>query len=154
MNSVPDIYRILPEVILTLTGVAVMFIDASLLRHGRAVRLAGWLRLERHWLSGPASGSSLCPREPASTPRSRPAPSPFSSTCLSAASCWWRCSFARHSSRGQPSPRRVLCARSLWRCGHVPAHRRGRATGRLHCSRDLVHLHLHSGPPQEHCTRT
>jgi NADH-quinone oxidoreductase subunit N len=30
VNSVPDIYRILPEVILTLTGVAVMLIDASL----------------------------------------------------------------------------------------------------------------------------
>ena len=30
MNPVPDIYRILPEVILTLTGVAVMMIDASL----------------------------------------------------------------------------------------------------------------------------
>ena len=30
MNSVPDIYRILPEVILTLTGVAVMLIDASI----------------------------------------------------------------------------------------------------------------------------
>ncbi len=30
MNPVPDIYRILPEVILTLTGVAVMLIDASL----------------------------------------------------------------------------------------------------------------------------
>jgi NADH-quinone oxidoreductase subunit N len=30
VNQVPDIYRILPEVILTLTGVAVMFIDASL----------------------------------------------------------------------------------------------------------------------------
>jgi len=30
VNSVPDIYRILPEVVLTLTGVAVMLIDASL----------------------------------------------------------------------------------------------------------------------------
>ena len=30
MNPVPDIYRILPEVILTLTGVAVMLIDATL----------------------------------------------------------------------------------------------------------------------------
>ncbi|MGD0345198.1 MAG: NADH-quinone oxidoreductase subunit N [Terracidiphilus sp.] len=30
MNSVPDIYRILPEVILTLTGVAIMLIDASI----------------------------------------------------------------------------------------------------------------------------
>ncbi|MGD0801447.1 MAG: NADH-quinone oxidoreductase subunit N [Terracidiphilus sp.] len=30
MNPVPDIYRILPEVILTLTGVALMLIDASL----------------------------------------------------------------------------------------------------------------------------
>ena len=30
MTQVPDIYRILPEVILTLTGVAVMLIDASL----------------------------------------------------------------------------------------------------------------------------
>ncbi len=30
MNSVPDIYRILPEVILTLTGVAVMLIEASI----------------------------------------------------------------------------------------------------------------------------
>jgi NADH-quinone oxidoreductase subunit N len=30
VNPVPDIYRVLPEVILTLTGVAVMLIDASL----------------------------------------------------------------------------------------------------------------------------
>jgi NADH-quinone oxidoreductase subunit N len=30
VNPVPDIYRILPEVILTLTGVAIMFIDASI----------------------------------------------------------------------------------------------------------------------------
>jgi NADH-quinone oxidoreductase subunit N len=30
VNSVPDIYRILPEVILTLTGVAIMLIDASI----------------------------------------------------------------------------------------------------------------------------
>ncbi len=30
MNSVPDIYRILPEVILTITGAAIMVIDASL----------------------------------------------------------------------------------------------------------------------------
>ena len=30
MNPVPDIYRILPEVILALTGVAVMLLDASL----------------------------------------------------------------------------------------------------------------------------
>jgi NADH-quinone oxidoreductase subunit N len=30
MTSVPDIYRILPEVILTLTGVAIMLLDASL----------------------------------------------------------------------------------------------------------------------------
>jgi NADH-quinone oxidoreductase subunit N len=30
VNSVPDIFRILPEVILTLTGVAIMLIDASL----------------------------------------------------------------------------------------------------------------------------
>ena len=30
MTPVPDIYRILPEVILTITGVAVMLLDASL----------------------------------------------------------------------------------------------------------------------------
>jgi NADH-quinone oxidoreductase subunit N len=30
MNSVPDIFRILPEVVLTLTGVAVMLLDAAL----------------------------------------------------------------------------------------------------------------------------
>ena len=30
MNPVPDIFRILPELILTLTGVAVMFADATL----------------------------------------------------------------------------------------------------------------------------
>ncbi|MGB8261502.1 MAG: NADH-quinone oxidoreductase subunit N, partial [Terracidiphilus sp.] len=42
MNPVPDIFRILPEVILTLTGVAVMMTDASLRpRAGR--RWLGWL---------------------------------------------------------------------------------------------------------------
>ena len=30
MNSIPDIYRILPEVILTITGVLIMLVDASL----------------------------------------------------------------------------------------------------------------------------
>jgi NADH-quinone oxidoreductase subunit N len=39
---VPDIYRILPEVILTLTGVAVMFIDASL-PPGWSRRNLGWV---------------------------------------------------------------------------------------------------------------
>jgi NADH-quinone oxidoreductase subunit N len=42
VNSVPEIFRILPEVILTLTGVAVMLIDASLPpRSGR--RWLGWV---------------------------------------------------------------------------------------------------------------
>ena len=42
MNSVPDIFRILPEVVLTLTGVAVMLIDASL-RPGSPRRWLGWV---------------------------------------------------------------------------------------------------------------
>jgi NADH-quinone oxidoreductase subunit N len=42
VNSVPDIYRILPEVILTITGVAVMLIDASLAPL-TARRNLGWL---------------------------------------------------------------------------------------------------------------
>ena len=42
MNPVPDIYRILPEVILTLTGVAVMSIDASL-PAGMPRRPLGWV---------------------------------------------------------------------------------------------------------------
>ena len=42
MNPVPDIFRILPEVILTLTGVAVMLIDASL-RSGVPRRNLGWV---------------------------------------------------------------------------------------------------------------
>ena len=42
MNSVPDIFRILPEVILTLTGVAVMLIDASL-PPGFPRRPLGWV---------------------------------------------------------------------------------------------------------------
>ena len=42
MNSVPDICRILPEVILTLTGVAVMFVDASL-PSGLPRRPLGWV---------------------------------------------------------------------------------------------------------------
>ncbi len=42
MNPTPDIYRILPEVILTLTGVAVMFIDASL-KPAWPRRPLGWL---------------------------------------------------------------------------------------------------------------
>jgi NADH-quinone oxidoreductase subunit N len=40
--TVPDIYRILPEVILTLTGVAVMLIDASL-GHAFPRRPLGWI---------------------------------------------------------------------------------------------------------------
>jgi NADH-quinone oxidoreductase subunit N len=42
MNSVPDIYRILPEVILTITGVLVMLVDASL-APSRSRRNLGWL---------------------------------------------------------------------------------------------------------------
>ena len=42
MNPVPDIYRILPEVILTLTGVAVMLIDATL-QPQLPRRPLGWL---------------------------------------------------------------------------------------------------------------
>jgi NADH-quinone oxidoreductase subunit N len=42
VNSVPDIYRILPEVILTITGVLVMLIDASIAPL-RSRRILGWL---------------------------------------------------------------------------------------------------------------
>jgi NADH-quinone oxidoreductase subunit N len=42
MNPVPDIYRVLPEVILTLTGVLVMLIDASLPPRS-ARRWLGWV---------------------------------------------------------------------------------------------------------------
>ena len=42
MTPVPDIYRILPEVILTLTGVAVMLIDASL-PPALPRRMLGWV---------------------------------------------------------------------------------------------------------------
>jgi NADH-quinone oxidoreductase subunit N len=42
VNQVPDIFRILPEVILTLTGVAVMIIDASL-RPSWPRRPLGWV---------------------------------------------------------------------------------------------------------------
>jgi len=42
VNSVPDIFRILPEVVLTLTGVAVMLTDASL-RPGSPRRFLGWV---------------------------------------------------------------------------------------------------------------
>jgi NADH-quinone oxidoreductase subunit N len=42
VNPVPDIYRILPEVVLTLTGVAVMLIDASL-PFGFPRRPLGWI---------------------------------------------------------------------------------------------------------------
>ncbi len=49
MNPVPDIFRILPEVILTLTGAAVMLIDASL--------PAGWPRRPLGWVA--ALGTTL-----------------------------------------------------------------------------------------------
>ena len=39
---IPDVFRILPELILTLTGVAVMLADASLPRHS-CRRPLGWL---------------------------------------------------------------------------------------------------------------
>jgi NADH-quinone oxidoreductase subunit N len=42
VTQVPDIYRILPEVILTLTGVAIMLIDASM-RPGTPRRRLGWV---------------------------------------------------------------------------------------------------------------
>jgi NADH-quinone oxidoreductase subunit N len=42
VNPVPDIYRILPEVVLTLTGVAVMLIDAAL-PAGFPRRPLGWI---------------------------------------------------------------------------------------------------------------
>jgi NADH-quinone oxidoreductase subunit N len=49
VNPVPDIFRILPEVILTLTGVAVMLIDASL--------PPGWPRRPLGWVA--AIGTTL-----------------------------------------------------------------------------------------------
>ena len=49
MNPVPDIYRILPEVILTLTGVAIMLIEASL--------PPGWPRRPLGWVA--AIGTTL-----------------------------------------------------------------------------------------------
>ncbi len=92
VNPVPDIFRILPEVILTLTGVLVMLLDASLPPGlDRAVRWAGWPHSGQRLPFGPASGSSPCPWEPASPARSKPAPSRSSSTCSSAASCWLPC---------------------------------------------------------------
>lgn len=42
MNPVPDIYRVLPEVVLTVTGVSVMLIDASL-PAGTPRRRLGWV---------------------------------------------------------------------------------------------------------------
>ena len=42
MNPVPDIYRILPEVVLTLTGVLVMLLDATIPPHW-ARRSLGWV---------------------------------------------------------------------------------------------------------------
>jgi NADH-quinone oxidoreductase subunit N len=42
MNQVPDIYRILPEVVLTITGVIVMLVDASI-APGRSRRGLGWV---------------------------------------------------------------------------------------------------------------
>ena len=42
MNPVPDIYRILPEVVLTITGVLIMLVDASLAPF-RSRRNLGWL---------------------------------------------------------------------------------------------------------------
>jgi len=42
VNSIPDIYRILPEVILTLTGVLIMLVDASL-PPAIARRSLGWV---------------------------------------------------------------------------------------------------------------
>jgi NADH-quinone oxidoreductase subunit N len=49
VNPVPDIYRILPEVILTLTGVLVMVVDASL--------PAPWPRRSLGWVA--AIGTTL-----------------------------------------------------------------------------------------------
>jgi NADH-quinone oxidoreductase subunit N len=49
VNPVPDIFRILPELVLTLTGVAVMLIDASL--------PAGWARGYLGWVA--ALGTTL-----------------------------------------------------------------------------------------------
>jgi NADH-quinone oxidoreductase subunit N len=49
VNPVPDLFRILPEVILTLTGAAVMLIDASL--------PAGWARRPLGWVA--ALGTTL-----------------------------------------------------------------------------------------------
>jgi len=49
MNPVPDLYRILPEVVLTLSGVAVMLLDASLPSY--------WARRPLGWVA--AIGSTL-----------------------------------------------------------------------------------------------
>jgi hypothetical protein len=146
VNPVPDIYRILPEVILTLTGVAVMLIDASL-PFGISAPPAGLgRRLRNHagplgqpLAAFPAPGHRLLrhrrdqrlhhllPRAHLRHRAGGPA------------------ALARHAARRQPSPGRVLRAHRLRRGRHVPAHRRGRAAGGLHRARNLFHLHLRSG---------
>ena len=122
------IYRILPEVVLTLTGVAVMLLDASLPPGGRAVRWAGLRRSEPRLLSGPACGSFLCPLEPASSARSRPAPSPSSFTCSFAASFWLPCcSRSIHCLKTATIRASFMRSSSLarWACVCLP--------GRLNC---------------------
>ena len=42
MNTVPDLYRILPEVVLTVTGVIVMLLDAAMPKTSRR-RVLGWV---------------------------------------------------------------------------------------------------------------
>ena len=81
MNA-QDSLRILPEIILTITGVLVMLIDASL--------PDGWPRRPLGWVAaiGTTRGAVVEPvatqpagRDRASTARSKPARSPCSSTC-------------------------------------------------------------------------
>ena len=89
-ESCSDILRILPEMVLTLTGVLMMLIDASLPPDGTAVGSVGSLRLEPPSPYGQVCGNSPCRLERVSMRPLRPAPSPSSFTCSSAASCWLR----------------------------------------------------------------
>ena len=143
MNS-SDSLRILPEIILTLTGVLVMLIDASM--------PVGWQRRPLGWVAALGTTVALWAslwqlnlphrhrllRHRRNQPLHRLLPRPhLRHRAGRAPSC------ARHSARRQPPSGRILRAGRFWRRRHVPAHQRRRTSGGLHRARNLLHLHLH-----------
>ena len=145
-DSVPDVYRILPEVILTITGVLIMLVDRCCrARHDR--KPLGWLAVLGVIAALVASVWQF------HLPRAPPIYGTVQTDAFSVFFHVLICGIVlvalldrpRRASTAARNTGRVLRARRLRRRRHVPHDLRRRAAAGLHRPRNLFHLHLHPG---------